>query len=224
MRKVVADQISALNALAEVVRKQSSTLDLSGPGLSVPQRETGGGKSEGAGSTAHIGTPDAPKKEIERIRNEAVATALRGSQTDGTPARRTENGGRATESKPQRSERDSEAHTRKLNAAARELAEAMNGDLPQDLERRYAAGETVVYVNRLYRDLSTRLERVMQQRYRDERLIRARSDAYMQLYERYLDIQAALPRGEKLVDASLATESGKLYLMLARISGRIGPH
>jgi hypothetical protein len=70
--------------------------------------------------------------------------------------------------------------------------------------------------------LSARLERVMQQRYRDERVIRVRTDAYVRMYERYLDMQAALPKGEKLVDASLATESGKLYLMLARISGRIG--
>lgn len=45
MRKVVADQISALNALADVVKRQSSALDLSGPGIYMPsERGTGSGK------------------------------------------------------------------------------------------------------------------------------------------------------------------------------------
>ena len=37
MRRVVADQISALNALADVVRKQTGTLDFSGPGFMSPR-------------------------------------------------------------------------------------------------------------------------------------------------------------------------------------------
>src|SRR4029079_11624606 len=36
MRRVVADQISALNALADVVKRQSSSLDVSGPGIFMP--------------------------------------------------------------------------------------------------------------------------------------------------------------------------------------------
>jgi hypothetical protein len=35
MRRVVADQISALSALAEVVKRQAGALDISGPGLSL---------------------------------------------------------------------------------------------------------------------------------------------------------------------------------------------
>lgn len=44
MRQVVADQISALNALADVVKRQSSALDLSGPGIYMP---SGRGSSSG---------------------------------------------------------------------------------------------------------------------------------------------------------------------------------
>ena len=45
MRQVVADQISALNALADVVKRQSSALDLSGPGIYMqPGRGAGSGK------------------------------------------------------------------------------------------------------------------------------------------------------------------------------------
>ncbi|MGI9481907.1 MAG: hypothetical protein ACR2OR_06075, partial [Hyphomicrobiales bacterium] len=42
MRKVVADQITALGALAEVVRKHGETVDLSGPGIRV----SGNGKNQ----------------------------------------------------------------------------------------------------------------------------------------------------------------------------------
>src|SRR5262249_16632359 len=45
MRQVVADQISALNALADVVKRQSAGLDVSGPGIYMPSgRGSGPGK------------------------------------------------------------------------------------------------------------------------------------------------------------------------------------
>jgi hypothetical protein len=37
MRRVVADQIAALNTLADVVRRQSANVDYSGPGISQPR-------------------------------------------------------------------------------------------------------------------------------------------------------------------------------------------
>ncbi len=62
MRRVVADQIAALNALSDVVRRQSGTLDFSMPSSSYPGYGGGGrtppgspsGKSEGAAFTAPI--------------------------------------------------------------------------------------------------------------------------------------------------------------------------
>ena len=47
MRKVVADQIEALNTLADIVKRQTNTLELSGPGVYVPNRkEAGSAKHE----------------------------------------------------------------------------------------------------------------------------------------------------------------------------------
>jgi hypothetical protein len=40
-------------------------------------------------------------------------------------------------------------------------------------------------------------------------------------FERLLDRIADAPRGQELVDACLASESGKVYLMLAQASGRV---
>ncbi len=45
MRRVVTDQITALNALADVVKRQSSSLAMSGPGIYVPP-EAGGDRRE----------------------------------------------------------------------------------------------------------------------------------------------------------------------------------
>jgi len=46
MRKVVADQIAALNALADVVKRQSGALDLSGPGIYMPSGRGGSGSGK----------------------------------------------------------------------------------------------------------------------------------------------------------------------------------
>ena len=54
-------------------------------------------------------------------------------------------------------------------------------------------------------------------------MVRGRVDAYMRLFERLLDTFAETPQGDQLVDACLASESGKLYLLLAQASGRISP-
>src|SRR5262249_38045224 len=55
MRRVVADQITALNALADLVKRQSGGFDISGPGFRAPSvREPGSGKSEGTASPAPL--------------------------------------------------------------------------------------------------------------------------------------------------------------------------
>jgi ABC-type transporter Mla subunit MlaD len=41
MRRVVSDQITALNALAEVVRRQTNSMDMSGPGVYMPEGRAG---------------------------------------------------------------------------------------------------------------------------------------------------------------------------------------
>jgi hypothetical protein len=119
--------------------------------------------------------------------------------------------------------RDAEALLRKLNGAARDLVEAIDNELPRDLERRFTAGEGDVYTHHLVENRGARLPRTVERRYKAERLVRGRVDAYMRLFEKMLDAFAETPQGDQLVDASLASESGKLYLLLAQASGRISP-
>jgi hypothetical protein len=119
--------------------------------------------------------------------------------------------------------REAETLVRKLNAAAREIVEAIDQELPRDLEKRFTAGETEIYTHNLLEDRGRRLPKLIERRYKSERLVRGRVDAYVRLFERLLDAFAETPQGDQLVDASLASESGKLYLLLAQASGRISP-
>jgi hypothetical protein len=117
--------------------------------------------------------------------------------------------------------RETESLVQKLNATARDLVEALEGALPSDLENRYRGGENHVYMLNLHENFARRLEQSVKQRYRTERLVRGRVDSYIRLFERLLDTVSEAPRGDQLADACLASESGKLYVALAKVTGRI---
>jgi hypothetical protein len=238
MRRVVADQITALNALADVVKRQAGGFDISGPGLYAPPgRETGSGKSEGAASPAPLNrTPGAPEdKKKERSASELPSATLpvlqaparraadstaRGELTDHIP-RLTEVTDRPEPASQRDLSRETEALMQKLNAAARDLVEAIDGTVPIDLERRYLGGESHVYTHRLFEERGPQMKRLIRRRYQDENVLRGRVDGYVRLFERLLDTVSETSQGEQLADACLASESGKLYVMLANASGRI---
>jgi hypothetical protein len=118
---------------------------------------------------------------------------------------------------------EAEALRRKLNGAARDIVQVIDSELPRDLERRFTGGDGEVYTHHLLENRVARLPHIVERRYKAEREVRARIDAYIRLFERLLDTFAEAPKGDQMVDASLASKSGKLYLLLAQASGRISP-
>ncbi len=231
MRKVVSDQIEALNTLADVVRRQSSGLD-GGAEVLLRRRESGAGNSAGAASEA------APEWKAGRsgetsgptVRGRPVSALLETETPKGSgdllPQLRSEiaaagpaRGRKKTDANS--ISRETEALVTKLNGSTRDLVEAIDGKLPSDLERRFDRGEHHVYTHRLYQGRGEKMLDLLTERYQNERLIRSRIDAVVTLFERLLDTVAATAQGEQLVDACLASESGKLYLMLAHASGRV---
>jgi hypothetical protein len=156
-----------------------------------------------------------------RVEDEAQPKPRRPSDAQTRPA----NGGDARPN-PELSHslsREVETLLRKLNGAARDIVEAVDSELPRDLEKKFTGGQSDVYTHYLLEKQGARLPRIVERRYKAERLMRGRVDAYMRLFERLLDTFAETPQGDQLVDASLASESGKLYLLLAQASGRISP-
>jgi hypothetical protein len=238
MRRVVSDQISALNALADVVKRQSTTLDISGPGIYLSQnpRESSPGKSEGTPSTAPqtrtqgaqeirlertAAVPNDPPPAVllERPVGELMKAAAAENSESLLPHLVREAGGETTEGR--NIAREVEAMVSKLNGAARDLVEALDGNLNREFEKRYNAGEAHIYMHQLYLHRGPKLLKAIENRYGSVRLVRGRVDAFIRLFERLLDTMSESPSGEQMVDACLASESGKLYLLLAKASGRI---
>jgi len=234
MRRVVSDQISALNALAEVVKRQTGTLDLSGPGISLQRsyRDPSPGKPEGATVQAsHNGTAGAQQRNTGRseagntgandtneqtraLRGKLLADLAQSSTRIAEPVKGPRNP--ALQALP----REMEVLIDKLNLAARELVEAIDGSLPRDLEKRFRDGERGVYTSRLHEGRSKRLQKLIAERYANDRLVRGRVDASVNLFEQLLGVMSAVPRGEAMVEACLASESGRIYSMLTEASGR----
>ncbi len=222
MRRVVADQISALNALAEVVRKQSGSLDYSGPGYITP-RSSGGpnsGKSEGASFEAPtVGTMSAIKAQVERqVERIAPARVVEQPAAVRRPAEVTP---------PRQSQaisalaKEVDAFTQKLHVSARDLVEAIEGSLPRDLEKRFAGSDKSIYTQRLYESRSRKLVKAIEGRYSDERLLRGRVQAYNRLFEKLLDTLSESKGGEAVMEQVLASEQGRIYVMLAEAAGRM---
>ena len=134
-------------------------------------------------------------------------------KTQKNPARKS--------AKPNSAARQTETLVSKLNGAARDLTEAFEDHLPKELESKYNGGQAHVYTHRLYLARGQKMYNMVKQGYTKERLIRGRIDAYIRLFERLLDTVSATPQGVEMVDACLASESGKLYLLFAQAAGRL---
>jgi hypothetical protein len=231
MRRVIADQITALTALADVVKKQSGNFDLSGPGLQLQQsRENPRAEASLPTPARSTNFPEPRLPERSAFKPAPPAPVARQQPQEPSPPRLTSkpNGDFRAASpvtEPPSAERDlsreTESLMQKLNGAARDLVEAIDGSLPGELERRYGAGESHVYTHRLFEERGPMMRRSIRKRYHDEKVLRGRVDAYVRLFERLLDTVSETSQGDQLADACLASESGKLYVMLANASGRI---
>ena len=221
MRRVVADQIAALNTLADVVKRQTGVTDFSGPGFS-PQRsarDTSPGKPEGAALPApQSGTSGALKKAMERLESKGASTSWREDAMESL--------NRPQSKKAQDNKgvpREVESLTQELNGTARDIVGVLEDGLPADLEKRFSKNERHVYTQRLYEARGRRLQKTIATRYESDRSVRNQVDAYVRQFERLLDAVSEAPQGNQMVEACLMSESGKIYVMLAEACGRISP-
>jgi hypothetical protein len=238
MRRVVSDQITALNTLADVVRRHSGSLDVSAPSQpGITTRDISPVRSEAPASvTSKLWTSSAgrdfeerpPKPAVSRIEPVATQASIPSDirrvpprEITPPPSIPAKSVGLRDDQAARNVPRETESLVQKLNATARDLVEALEGTLPLDLENRYKSGENHVYMLNLHENFARRLEQSVKQRYRTERLVRGRVDSYIRLFERLLDTVSEAPRGDQLADACLASESGKLYVALAKVTGRI---
>lgn len=224
MRRVVADQIAALSALSDVVRRQGGAIDFSGPGYIAP-RGSGPGKSEGAPFSAPpSGTVGARQQTEERtgsIEGAMAQIAASVAALSSSKSARREAGERPAGELPPQVVREIGSYGQKLGDAAREVVEAIEDGLPRDLEKRYLSGETEIFLKRLGDQRSKRLTATLGKRYGSEKLLRSRINGYIRLFEKLLDTLNDVPGGATAIDDVIASQNGQVYLMLAEAAGRV---
>jgi hypothetical protein len=117
-----------------------------------------------------------------------------------------------------------ETITTKLYDAARDVLDEVDEDVASELEDRFDKGEHDVFVQKLYERRTKRTVKQLAERYEHERSLRTRVDSYVRLFERLLDTVSGAPNGNQMVEACLGSDTGKVYMMLAEVSGRIMPN
>ena len=110
---------------------------------------------------------------------------------------------------------------RRLNEASRDLTLALFGALPEEVERRWKSGDVAAFTHYLAMHANDEVRSLVARDYDRVPRLRQKVDAYIALFEELLEVVSGLPNGDELVDTSLASDSGRLYLQLARAIGRM---
>ncbi|MEQ9520413.1 MAG: hypothetical protein RLN89_13350 [Parvibaculum sp.] len=203
LQRVLEDQVSALASIAEIVVRHARTLD----------RSSGNRTSAAPQVAAPFAPPTRSPREPEReAGNWGISDLLAAAgQENHTPKTS-----------------GSELHRRSLHiieslqSIAIDLDRALEQSPPPDLWRRYKAGERNVFARRLYnmqgRDLLDRISG----KYSSEKEFRADTDKFVNLFEQLLNDANDRDRDGILAETYLTSDTGKVYLMLAQATGRLG--
>ncbi|MGW9332579.1 hypothetical protein ACWGRX_21050, partial [Bosea sp. NPDC055594] len=248
MRRVVADQIKALNELTEIVTRSGRSSDVARP------------SSDAAGRRAAAGAASAPAQVVATVpspRMPALMEPLRAS-IDPTPeparpeparspaaepvrqeVARTEAVRRQPEPAPaksgwlsdllNRASRDDRApetpkptaHSiEKLDSLSVDIARMIDHDAAVELWDRYKRGERNVFTRRLYTLQGQQTFDEIRRKYRRDAEFKETVDRYIEEFERLLGEAAKDDRDSMVAKTYLTSETGKVYTMLAHASGR----
>ncbi len=109
-----------------------------------------------------------------------------------------------------------------LQALAVDLDRALEQSPSPDLWQRYQAGERNVFTRRLYNISGRQLYDRIAVKYRAEAEFREHVDRFVELFDRLISAASSRDRDNILVETYLTSDTGKVYLMLAQASGRLG--
>ncbi len=231
MRRMVSDQIQALDELSTIVTRHGGGLDTS-RAAAQPQPT----------QIAEPSPPPQPRQPQPAPRNTSsrleaarrVVSAL--PEESGRPGERDSNWS-MQELLARASERDNEPygdqhdrgngadrsrlHTvESLNSISVDLARALDNEAPADLWNRYKSGERNVFTRRLYNIRGQRTFDDIRRKYMNESEFRNAVDRYVDEFEVMIkDIEDG-DRDNMLTQTYMTSDTGKVYLMLAHASGR----
>ncbi len=109
-----------------------------------------------------------------------------------------------------------------LQAMAIDIDHLLEDTPPIELWQRYQHGEKNVFANRLLSLRTTGLSERIEQKYREDQEFRDNADRYVRQFERLLDEALTRDRDNQLADSYLASQTGKVYLLLGQSIGYFG--
>ena len=217
LTQVLQDQVTALAAIADIVVRHARVLDRSAPMPPMPVQ-----MSQQAVAQPPM-PPYAQPAPPPRAQGEArgwgipdlLAAAGRGQEPDAKAPPR------APESETE-FQRSSLQVIETLQALAIDLDRALEQSPSPDLWQRYQAGDRNVFARRLYNMSGRQLYDRISTKYRAESEFREHVDRFVELFERLLGAASSRDRDNILVETYLTSDTGKVYLMLAQASGKLG--
>lgn len=233
MRRVVADQIKALNELTDVVARSGRAFDLSDP-MTMPARVVDAVpagrriepmRQDHVRYAESLATAEPSRPEPPRPRPAPPAPR----PAPAAPAERS--GAGWLSDLLARASRD-EGQGPRPNGAARGQGEPLDM-ISQDIARmidhaaladawdRYRRGESGAFSRQLYVGRGLQTYEDIRRRYRADADFRTTVDRYIQEFERLLADVNRDDRDDNLTKTYLTSETGKVYTMLAHAAGRL---
>ncbi len=225
MRRVVADQIKALNELTDIVARSGHSYDLSDP------TTFGAGRSEGA-----------LVRRLEAARPEREAALAEARQEPSRPVRPLTNGPRPAnpgdrgpswlsdllarasreETQPPKPLPRVPQQSEPLEAISHDIARMVDHAAIGEAWDNYRRGEPNAFSRQLYIGRGPQTFEEIRRRYRNDIEFRDTVDRYVQEFERLLADVSRDDRDDSLTRTYLTSETGKVYTMLAHAAGRLG--
>ncbi len=109
-----------------------------------------------------------------------------------------------------------------LDALSADIARLVDHDAAVELWDRHKRGEKNAFTRRLYTTQGQKTFEDIRRKYRRSSEFRETVDRYIEEFERLLDQVGRDDRGQVLTRTYLASDTGKVYTLLAHASGRIG--
>jgi hypothetical protein len=230
MRRVVAEQIKALNELTDLIARSGRAYDVAEPAGRRPEASPRLGEPQRAPEpsrpveTVRMAAPYRP--EAPRI--EEAASVRRPAPAPRKPASAAEKGAGWLSDLLARASRDEADDTASLatqqpanalDAITLDIARMIDHEASVDLWDRYNRGEANVFSRRLYTPQGQQAFEEIRRRYRAEPEFRDSVDRYTSEFERLLTEVSRDDRDGVLARTYLTSETGKVYTMLAHAAG-----
>jgi hypothetical protein len=218
MRRVIVDQIEALAELNRIVTRHSRNFDTvepikMEPAEPPPRRDVAREAQREAQRDAHV-PPLQRAKGAAESRGWLSNLLTRAGHTDA-PSRE------ATGREPPRDATRAERHTiESLYSIAVDIARMIDHTAAAELWDRYKRGERNVFAHKLSTMQGERAFEDICWKYSSDREFMQTAERYIAEFERLLDEVARDDPDETVARSYLASETGKVYTILAHAAGR----